>query len=473
MHLKFLFFPLVLLLLLSSCKTAPKEENFPASTESGNTAAVAEGMTSPDPIIPEIEKPSETDPPVLQTPEPQQEIPQPEEAPPIKKGIPPRGGEKKRIEPESLAPESKPDLVEDVPPVLTNPEDLPMLIENPKTDEPELLTAPAEEMPVFERVKEIPDENILTDAVDLPSEYESPPYNPLLPIIIRPEDRADERIAKEQIPPEKSNLPDRTLQITPADETLQPESAEMAEEETDLPQTLNPIQNDLPIPAEDYILSSDSSGKLIIQLQGSGWIYLSSNSESSIVLTDKTYEPASGRTRFVFSSKGTDGFNTEMVFLKQDLLRGESSQRTLSIDSTNNPLVQPQIVTDETDRTESIPAPIVTESLTEPLPAPLTEESGVLDGELSGNIENSETIPAEDLKNGMSGTEDKEFPPRGLNAAQLLELAEMYEKPGDGQSLEKALLLYEMIRKDFPVTLERFTAESRIRYLNKHYFKVQ
>jgi hypothetical protein len=55
----------------------------------------------------------------------------------------------------------------------------------------------------------------------------------------------------------------------------------------------------------------------------------------------------------------------------------------------------------------------------------------------------------------------------------LLKQAESYEQPGPGQSLEKAMQLYEIIRKDYPVTEERFIAESRIRYLNKHYFKVQ
>ena len=97
--------------------------------------------------------------------------------------------------------------------------------------------------------------------------------------------------------------------------------------------------------------------------------------------------------------------------------------------------------------------------------------------------------PSRSVPDGMSASESSEEPllKRRLEvhltdqedtailitAAGLLKLARDMNLRAPDQSLEKALELYYRIKREFPVTEERFIAETRIRYLNKHYFKVQ
>jgi hypothetical protein len=307
------------------------------------------------------------------------------------------------------------------------------------------------------------------DSGDLPSERDDIRYNPLLPVVV---DAPPVSSGQEEVDPEAEGVesPDDPLG------SLQPAAAEpasrqrasgsdgsgMREDEIDDEVADEGMREEEVAELDEAELDSitvDSTGKLIIELQGSGWIYMDSEGSEDFSLKDKSYNPDKGTTRFVFTGSSSPGGEGRLVFLKQDLLRGESSRKSLSFEMPSGPASDPN--EDEGAREEE-PVPAVAEE-------PGREESGA-----SESAEPSELRePAGDIaETGVpaAAAGSAELP---RDAAGLLRLAERYESPGPDQSLEKALELYRRIKREFPVTEERFIAETRIRYLNKHYFKVQ
>ncbi len=207
---------------------------------------------------------------------------------------------------------------------------------------------------------------------------------------------------------------------------------------------------------EQYHLSVDSGGKLSIFLEGAGWIFLSEKSGKAVRLLDKSFEPSSGRTRFVFKADNSEDFNTDFVFLRQDLMAGDSESMVLPIDEDNNPFFALKTEKTEALKTER-------QLLREARPASQPEDSP-----------NREDVPVQNspvLEESPANSISKDY--ERMRASDLLETAMAFERPGKGQSLEKAMSLYRLLVKIYPVTEERFIAESRIRYLNKFYFKVQ
>ncbi|MDC7231814.1 MAG: hypothetical protein PQJ58_01180 [Spirochaetales bacterium] len=322
---------------------------------------------------------------------------------------------------------------------------------------------------------------------DLPSEKEDFPSNPLLPLVIRSEENKADSLPVEEQPVSETPVQKETVSpVTPAAAEPAPETAELTAGMDGQAAAEPELQEEQFIPSDKYSAAADSTGKLIIFLEGSGWVFLSSRGENNLKLSDKSYEPESGRTRFAFRPENENQYDAELVFMKQDLLRGETEQKILRIDDFN-PGSQSTI----TER------PAGTDSLSGL--DDLSSSAGSEDSNMTSAADRTDAIPETDLSDGLDTIpepaaaaiseepvpaaegEDTELTNKPvlpenldeLGPAELMELAEGYEKPGEGQSLETALKLYEKIRMDYPVTEERFEAEQRIRYLNKHYFKVQ
>ncbi|QEN07529.1 hypothetical protein EXM22_05820 [Oceanispirochaeta crateris] len=474
MRPEYLILPLLLLMALSSCQTTADDIENPSPVESGNitTEVQAETIQAEEPA-----QEAQTTDTVIESvtvEESPDEITVEEE--PIPKLISDlkekdrRGGLKKQSEPEIT------DMPEIISPssTLEAPEEL-----DPEEEAQETIAPPVSEEPIpsdepieYFEADPLPSETAEPDRDLLPSENESAPFNPLLPILIQPHQSDSES----PVPTMPEKIPQNNI---PAD-TEQPSALDVEEIDQELPSE-NQNENDtiLPIASGEYQLSSDSSGKLIIQLQGPGWIYLSNNGDSSFKLIDKSYDPESGRTKFIFSTSQEEDLINEIIFLKQDLLRGESAQQSLTIDSSNNPLINDQNITETPEGSQNSLETIISNSDEKPLTEDqereeqqwqdsLYPELGTIDETMS-----EETISSENTARENSTVQEEPFPPTGLKASELLKQAEYYEQPGPGQSLEKAMQLYDIIIKDYPVTEERFIAESRIRYLNKHYFKVQ
>ncbi len=302
---------------------------------------------------------------------------------------------------------------------------------------------------------------------ELPSERDQVDYNPLLPVVVDAPEPVRERSERSAAPetdatepdravPDKAGFPESPGLTTNTTEAALPTDSEGETEEK---------EEALPLSDEDLEeLYIDGTGKLIIELQGAGWIYISSLEDDTLSLKDKSYNPDSGTTRFVFTSSSGSAPGGKLVFLKQDLLKGESSSRSLDLENAFS-AAPPHLST----------------------PDPAESANPAEINSVNSAAESAETADAPPVQNhgetGQSPTEtvtaepqlDDETAVGGFprNAADLLKQAEKYEAPGPDQSLEKALELYYRIKTEFPVTEERFIAETRIRYLNKHYFKVQ
>ncbi len=471
MHRKFIL-PLFIILSVLSCKTAPESQS---AEETAPSSEIPGGQTVEDGTSPVQPAAEEKAAPVMEDQVPAvEETVVPSEEPPVKEASK-TGGMKLRPAEEVQA---------DLPPAV-NPEVSPeetLKEESPITEEPPVETPSAEVIPDSTAAEPLikPDEGTApedlsaaeaasdtvimpesTVQTDLPSDSEENSYNPLLPVVIIPGSDALTPEAGQKQP--EVTLPAGTVKEP---STNSPESGKTPE----MPIQEAPAVVTTPISGEEYTLASDASGKLIITLEGAGWIYLSSTNTDGITLRDKSYDPGSGRTRFVFSGPDLKK-DFELFFLKQDLLRGESEQKSLSLNDDNNPLLA-AIKEGNVPSPEAGQSDLMTPAETGSAPSsdtPLTDSSPA-----AGQTETlSGSAEAGEVKDFQKPVIDPAFPPVGMTAAQLLLMAERYENPGPGQSLEKAILLYEKIRTDFPVTEERFIAEDRIRYLNKHYFKVQ
>ena len=218
---------------------------------------------------------------------------------------------------------------------------------------------------------------------------------------------------------------------------------------------------------ELYDLWMDHLGHLVISFDGSGWIYLtdlSSSKEGALDLVDKTYRPASGKTDFVFHVEVPEG-RYKIVVMKQNLQDGNNKKYTISWDMTD--------LTEDTDSSE-----VSKSVLTSPAKGSMTvqpENEEIISGEMPPDI-----VSSTDANKGVVNENEKDFPEPsadlsldGLGAVELMRLAADYEAPGPGQSLEKARTIYWFILGQYPVSVEKFQAEDRLRYLDRHYFKVQ
>ncbi|MBF9017637.1 MULTISPECIES: hypothetical protein [unclassified Oceanispirochaeta] len=478
-HKNRLSFLLICFILLFSCKTT---EEAPEQTQSDSTeettADVPQGSEgqqqadiSPDTVSDDssefIEEPE-------QEPEWEENL---EDEETTHKSIPPRGGMKSRpVPPEELVPDEQPEKIEyteSEPETVETSEDIPDIVfplEPVITEtvviEKELPAAP--ETDITDGLMEYnkTENKVIND--ELPSEMDEILSNPLLPLVIKAdkdEERPNSRIEEPVIVVEEVTVENtEPVPLIAADESPEP----VREEAVPAPAS---VAENTPISESDYNLSTDSSGKLIINLQGTGWVFLSSSGSSELKLRDKSYDPASGRTRFAFTVKNSGEYNADLVFMKQDLLKGESEQKVLSIDKSNSP-----------ERTGAAERNSNVEEETPPTVTDLKPEQIETDGDAAintapGDQEAVSSVESEVIALPVeeSVAEVKELPVdlNQLAAAELYQLALSYEKPGTGQSLETAMELYLMIKREFPVTEERFKAESRIRYLNKHYFKVQ
>jgi len=344
-------------------------------------------------------------------------------------------------------------------------------------------TVPAEQPEIFASEESGPSATAAADSSDippasgLPSDIEVNSYNPLLPVVIVPGNQSsgtDSSQSGSQPSEMSSPAPDeeaiKSTVLSPSlpEKTVQ-DAVSINRDQTPAGSETAVTQPPALMESDVYSLSADLSGKLVIFLEGAGWIYLSSSTDG-ISLRDKSYDPASGRTRFVFSGSDLKKSGVELIFLKQDLLRGESSQQSLVLDGSNNPL----LAEEKTSPAADVSTPVAVIPDQTPVPS-AAGDSTVLSNEQ--NLQ-EETVPAgvsseQTASVTVTGTEESTFPPVGLSPSELLDLAGRFEMPGPDQSLEKAIFLYEKIRSDYPVTEERFIADERIRYLNKHYFKVQ
>ena len=477
-RLSFLLFCFV---LVFSCKTT---EEAPEQTQSDSTGEITAGVSQGSESRQQIDISPDTVPD-----DSSESIEEPElkDEKVTHKSIPPRGGMKSRpVPPEELIPDEQVEIIENTEPEPETVETSEEIPESIPSVEPVITETVVTETVVTETVvteKELPaaPETDLTDDLieetkteikvineELPSEMDESISNPLLPLVIKAD--KDEEIRDSKIEDPVIVIKEMIVENPepfPAIET--DESPEPVKEET-LPAPAAVVENS-PISESDYTISTDSSGKLIINLQGTGWVFLTSSGNTELKLRDKSYDPASGRTRFAFTVKNSGEYDADLVFMKQDLLKGESEQKVLYIDKSNSPESSAtaegnSIVEEETPLTVSDlkPEQIETDGETALNTAP--DDLKAVSSVESEAIENPVEEPV---------TAAKELPAdlNQLDAAELYHLAQSYEKPGTGQSLEKAMELYLMIKRDFPVTEERFKAESRIRYLNKHYFKVQ
>ena len=315
-----------------------------------------------------------------------------------------------------------------------------------------------------------------TDAPsDLPSEREDITYNPLLPIVVDAPPTRDKMSVSDSdtsdtekavLPattasegaevPEMAALPEKSPVETPFEKnSISPEQQGQAESTASIPEEIDD--------QELRHLSLDDAGKLIIELQGSGWIFLTADDDEGVTLRDKSYNPDSGTTRFVFSSDSPTGPEGRLIFLHQDLLRGESQQKRLDLAEvlpSGTDTISPNETAEAPEKTVSLSPAASEAAATRPPDGPAE----------SAYPAPEEAPPAATATPAAAAAEPVELPG---DAASLLELARHYESPGPEQSLEMALDLYMRIKREFPVTEERFIAETRIRYLNKHYFKVQ
>ena len=301
---------------------------------------------------------------------------------------------------------------------------------------------------------------------DLPSERDEIEYNPLLPVVVdAPAVSMESERGDESEPSEEDDSDSGTAKSTAESQTQSSSpAAPTAPAITEAEAITDPSENEerTDIDSEDLEeLYVDSTGKLIIELQGTGWIYISSEGNDSLSLKNKSYNPGSGTTRFVFTSSSSGSPEGKLVFMKQDLLRGESSQKSLNLEGRLSTVSEP----DSRKGADSATSDMVIEPDPEDSAAPESSSTAAQPEASKPSEQNGSEVFTAD-----SVDPEEELPE---DAAGLLRLAERYEAPGPDQSLEKALELYNRIKIEFPVTEERFIAETRIRYLNKHYFKVQ
>lgn len=449
---------LICVILLFSCKTAEKTAEQPQEDlPEEQTVQISQGAVLQQEGESEAESPDPSESLIITDTsneiDRESELELNDENTALKKR-PPRGGMK--VRPEIMEPEEAVQI-ESEPINLSDselPEELPEeIIESAIEPEPSI---ELNEIDIkTDNTVDPPVQIIINE--DLPSERDELLSNPLLPLIIKADEDKQEAV-EEVLESSVSISEESTPEIS------------AAEEEDAMPEAIAVVENK-EMSETDYSLSKDSSGKLIVHLEGAGWVFLSSSGNTELKLRDKAYEPASGRTRFAFTIKNSGEYDAEMVFMKQDLLKGESEQRVLKFDNnsleshaaSNEEIVEKEILSETpSENTDMVSETTGTDALftasEELLEVDSTEDTAELEISADSSENEIALLPA-DLEK--------------MNASELYDLARIYEKPGSQQSLETAMDLYIKIKNDFPVSEERFMAESRIRYLNKHYFKVQ
>ncbi|MDC7240112.1 MAG: hypothetical protein PQJ50_07105 [Spirochaetales bacterium] len=290
----------------------------------------------------------------------------------------------------------------------------------------------------------------------LPSEYDSTPSNPLLPVVIHggEDSEPEEEVQKEAV----QETPQQAAQDEPVPVRAAPPASR-------------------PMEREEYSLSRDPSGKLLVTLDGSGWVFLSGGENSAYSLYEKYYDPETERTIFSFRVDGRKEYDSELQFMKQDILMGESEDRVLPMDEDlflslesgeKAPEEESPEIEDSTVAAETAISDLLKEE-----PAEL--QADIYDDPFLGILESAEPFeePEEPVMEEAAPVVYTEEDLVNMSASELYELARSYETPGRDQSLEKARELYLRIRNTYPVTEERFLAEDRIRYLDRYYFKVQ
>ncbi len=253
-------------------------------------------------------------------------------------------------------------------------------------------------------------------------------------------------------PPPEPMVPEEM--VIPEPKPAPPTPDPMAPKEMVIPEPGLPLEATPPsdegqtllreIPPEEYSLEQGRGQQFTIELNDMGWIFIDSEGDKDLRLLEKRYDPQRRKTIFLFSGSTTPpGGERVLYFMYQDNFRGISEVKSLLLGGEEKPS------SIETSPTEEIEG--------------TTQEENAVSLE-KDPLETEEAFNGEELENNPSPF---------LGPGELYELARSYETPGEGQSLEKAMALYEQILRDYPFTEERFKAEERIRYLNRYYFRVQ
>ena len=505
---RFLFLAGVLILFLSSCQSSPSldEESSPdesliEETSEGHSApSLEQGAVNPEIVLPEepevyavdsaVEGRGNVEEKILSEDTLSEELLQGEPHKAVRKEHPVKGPLKNEIETmdtELLSETDELPVSEKEAPVETEKvpevEDVPVVGgKSPMDDEPISVVAetPVEEVTIEEESSEVEEILSIEDGVSpveeevspeessvsgrsslqdltLPSEFVDIPVNPLL---VKPERIDSDPV---EMPSTEPEVPDGLAAGRDKYEILELEGkspAEPAEESSLLPE-------EILMDEEEYSVVLDHLERLVVSLDGSGWIFLSvlSPDSSTLYLSDKNYDPAEGCTNFIFKLKGEPG-TLELSMLKQDLFSGEDQRYIVVVEEG---LLSGR--KDETERTDR--------AVQGDLPEKNENVSGLDNNAVEEEAEVPEAGPsvssesAEALQDDPSGVYEPFPDVRSLNAQELLALAHKYEQPGPGQSLEQAREYYLLILDKYPVSLERFKAEERLRYLDRHYFKVQ
>ena len=329
-------------------------------------------------------------------------------------------------------------------------EDIPAEKEIPSAVED---VSPVDENMVSEEAETPYEESVDTGASSqqkflLPSELVEIPVNPLLDLLPSADSESEDMPSGE---PDASEEP-----VDGRDKYEILEEEESAQAVTITEPVSQP--DDILMDRDAYSVALDHLERLVLSLDGSGWIFLSvlSPDSSSLYLLDKSYDPVEGRTNFVFRRKG-DPDHLELSVLKQDLFSGENRKYIVTVEQSSFK---------ETQETSTEEAEVVQE-------APLRAISRAEERDPETEDVSVSPLVSSEPQNASNGKGNSLPDVNALSAEELLVLAEKCEKPGPEQSLEQAREYYMLILDKYPVTLERFEAEDRLRYLDRHYFKVQ
>jgi len=241
------------------------------------------------------------------------------------------------------------------------------------------------------------------------------------------------------------------------------------------------------LPVDDKVQKSmefNPGEDIRISLDREGWIFDRDESSDGIVLKERQFN--NGKTHFLFGTER--GGSLILLFVLQNSETGEDEKIAYNLETPEEAPVDELPVIIEANYGEYSG----------------TESQGQLDSDLSvaiseGNVPgviasiDQLTDPA-----GDPGTDlmleafellDKQggydqllvkmaenafnlYPYDNSSAEMLFRAAQSLENPGAGQDIEKAIILFKLVRDYFPLSVYSDRSEERISYLERHFMKI-
>jgi hypothetical protein len=303
-------------------------------------------------------------------------------------------------------------------------------------------------------------------------------------VIIPEEDVPVEKVIEKTVDLQETFSQDKKTAVKPVillpvdEEPVEESPVEVKPKEKEQNQQVIVVENKV-LPVE--VLSTPADQELEIIMDQEGWIY--NGSDKGIQLLSRSFNE--GSTRFIFTFKSGGEYVLNFTLQNPSTGQNEEVAYDIKVEDPDNEEFGPVVIEAFGDEglipdPEVIHNDIKTALIDENIPEIIASFDQLLsDDEVVDNQTYYDVFTLLEDQGGydkylvdLAERVYKYYPYDNLSAEMLYKAAQALEQPGSTQNIEKALIIFKLVREQFPISIYSDKSEERIRYLERHFMKI-